>query len=412
MFAAGWRTGVYHYDGQAWSLMDAPDELAVWGLLWGTASDNVYAGGDPDLWHYDGTTWTALNWNRGARSLVGRGPTDIWGLTRYRNEFVRYDGAGWRAISFATVWFTEPVSLNAMALDSTGTVYAAGSNGAMARHAPDASSYQWQLERVGVSRDPITALWSARPFDVFAGSGGGPISRGQEGEWAGVAYIGFGAMDLWGTSDRNVYAVGQRSLMRWNGSRWREVDIGSPTLTAIWGSGPDDIFLAGLSRVLHYNGDTWSGRLALTPLYDVWGASSDQVWAVGGRAGSTETAEILFYDGSRWRRQSTFDGGPLRAVWGTSPADIFAVGEGGLILHYDGESWSDMASPTSGDLTDLWGSAPDDVYAVGDDGAFHYDGSGWSRLAGAPPGDYESVWGSSMGPVHFGTNGRIISAHR
>ena len=42
----------------------------------------------------------------------------------------------------------------------------------------------------------------------------------------------------------------------------------------------------------------------------------------------------------------------LRAIWGTSESDVFAVGDYGAIIHYDGTSWSPMTA-ASGKY--LWG---------------------------------------------------------
>jgi hypothetical protein len=46
----------------------------------------------------------------------------------------------------------------------------------------------------------------------------------------------------------------------------------------------------------------------------------------------------------------------LKAVWGFSRDDIYAVGLGGAIVHFDGEAWSVMESGTSDDLLAVWGA--------------------------------------------------------
>ena len=55
----------------------------------------------------------------------------------------------------------------------------------------------------------------------------------------------------------------------------------------------------------------------------------------------------------------------LRAAWGTSRTDVFAVGQAGTILHYDGARWSAMASGTSQWLYGVWGTSSTNVYAAG-----------------------------------------------
>jgi len=58
-------------------------------------------------------------------------------------------------------------------------------------------------------------------------------------------------------------------------------------------------------------------------------------------------------------------------VWGSSPTDIWAVGDEATIVHYDGTSWSlstvALAPGIVPDFRGVWGSGADDVWAVGGD---------------------------------------------
>lgn len=88
----------------------------------------------------------------------------------------------------------------------------------------------------------------------------------------------------------------------------------------------------------------------------------------------------------------------LNAVWGASPDDVFAVGDGGLILHFDGAAWRVMSSGHDGDLGHVWGFSGTDVYASGPEAVLHYDGERWSTvLEGGPFG---GVWGPGRDDVH------------
>ena len=107
----------------------------------------------------------------------------------------------------------------------------------------------------------------------------------------------------------------------------------------------------------------------------------------------------------------------LNGVWGSSPSDVFAVGERGTILHYDGSAWSAMASGTSNRLNGVWGSSSSDVFAVGEPGTIlHYDGSAWSAMTSGATRSLRGVWGSSSSDVFvaggYGTilyyNGTIL----
>jgi hypothetical protein len=145
-------------------------------------------------------------------------------------------------------------------------------------------------------------------------------------------------------------------------------------------------------------GAAWSLiRNAWSPdLYAVWGSSPTDVFAVG------EAFEILHYDGAAWSSMISPQPGQLEGVWGASSSDVFAVGNAetlypGEILHYDGSSWSTMFGPgTTGFLQAVWGTSPSDVFAAGS-WVWHYDGASWTEMTNSPGGD--SIWGSSSSDV-------------
>ena len=57
----------------------------------------------------------------------------------------------------------------------------------------------------------------------------------------------------------------------------------------------------------------------------------------------------------------------LFGVWGSSPADIWAVGASQALFHFDGGSWAPvpLGFCSGSDLTDVWGTAAQDVWIVG-----------------------------------------------
>lgn len=74
-------------------------------------------------------------------------------------------------------------------------------------------------------------------------------------------------------------------------------------------------------------------------------------------------------------------GRTLRAVWASSPDNVFAVGDSGTVLHYDGTSWKAMSSGTTRDLNAVHGSSADNVYAVGSEATIiRYDGLKWTLI--------------------------------
>src|SRR6266566_2191997 len=135
----------------------------------------------------------------------------------------------------------------------------------------------------------------------------------------------------------------------------------------------------------------------------VWGSGPADVFAVASEA------TIWHYDGTSWGMQAiapTF----LNGVWGSAAVDVFTVGGSGTILHYDGTSWSAQASGTTQALYRMWGSARADMFAVGFGGTIlHYDGSSWTPQASGTTELVTNVWGSQGSNVFaVGYSGTIL----
>jgi hypothetical protein len=129
-------------------------------------------------------------------------------------------------------------------------------------------------------------------------------------------------------------------------------------------------------------GPAWSAMDSGTEavLWDVWGSSPTDVFAVG-------EGGVFHYDGTGWSRMQTGSVTFLAGVWGSSGTDVFAVGgaltqEGlysGAIIHYDGNSWSGVACPDVHVLDCVWGSSAADVFVAGDSGTvLHFRGATWT----------------------------------
>ncbi len=84
---------------------------------------------------------------------------------------------------------------------------------------------------------------------------------------------------------------------------------------------------------------------------------------------------------SAWHIETSPTNVTLNDVWGASANEVFAVGAEETILHFDGAIWSSkQTSPAGVILRDVWGSSGTNVLAVGDSGKiFRYDGSDWKN---------------------------------
>src|SRR5688500_6096898 len=171
-------------------------------------------------------------------------------------------------------------------------------------------------------------------------------------------------------------------------------------------------------------------------LYGVWGSNPQDVYAVGHAVDAVGNHVLLVYhnDGTGWIEASPslpagWSGGHLYGVWGSSAADVYAVGEGNgpggaLVYHNDGTGWTEAvlslpAGWSYGVLISVWGSSASDVYAVGwgngPGGAliYHNDGTGWTEASSSlTSGGYlNGVWGSSASDVYAvgtGTNAPLV----
>ncbi|MEA2752105.1 MAG: hypothetical protein QOI41_6248 [Myxococcales bacterium] len=107
----------------------------------------------------------------------------------------------------------------------------------------------------------------------------------------------------------------------------------------------------------------------------------------------------------------------LAAVWGTSAADVWAVGSGGTIIHYDGATWTATPSGLHETFYGVWGSGPNDVYAVSSTqvilhGTGYAAGKATWNAVPTSLDDFSTVvvravWGSSSTDVRIG--GRAYS---
>jgi alpha-tubulin suppressor-like RCC1 family protein len=175
-------------------------------------------------------------------------------------------------------------------------------------------------------------------------------------------------------------------------------------LEDIWGRSSNDIFAVGNGgAIFHYNGITWS-RVVTTYDYDfnaIWGDVGN-VFVVG------NNGVILQYDGHSWSKMFSGTTEHLNGIWGNGQS-IFAVGTYGTILKFNGVSWMDMSSGTTTTLLDIWGNA-NKMYAVGNGGmVLQFNGFTWDTMSNVTAYSLRGVWGSSENDVFaVGDGGTII----
>jgi hypothetical protein len=145
--------------------------------------------------------------------------------------------------------------------------------------------------------------------------------------------------------------------------------------------------------------------------WGIWAASSSNVFVTGSDS-ITRQGLIIHYDGTGWTEQYR-GGGAVRAVWGVSGSEVFAVGGDDQLLQYDGLRWTGIGVPAdSRRLPDVvWGTSASNVFAGGtyDDDPYqymleHYDGSTLEAIFYPHFGSYgqvQDIAGSSPNDVYI-----------
>jgi hypothetical protein len=209
-----------------------------------------------------------------------------------------------------------------------------------------------------------------------------------------------------GTGGADVWAVGEvhapdpnreRSLIEhWDGKRWSVVvapDAGR--LMSVSAITPDDAWALGARSLLRWDGTSWVEVLLPAgsgASFDSLSASGpENVWIAGTRPGPFignntrgSSTVVAHYDGIGWTVMHPPNPGTsvnnLQGVIASSPTDVWAAGYSSdrgkssaeatsLIEHWDGRSWTAVSSPDpSLSLNVIWGAGWDGgsgVWALG-----------------------------------------------
>jgi hypothetical protein len=213
----------------------------------------------------------------------------------------------------------------------------------------------------------------------------------------------------------NVWAIGTKSAIRWDGSEWEKVSF--PSVTAegrVYHFRPSNITAVAPSAVWvvgEYWNDTNSHSLKLAALrWDnrAWrsmtipnactgtniltassASGSNNVWAVGmcaddfaGSSSSPSVSTSVYrpftarWDGGEdWKvvpSPALAEAASLTGVATTSPADVWAVGRyydnSPLVAHWDGAHWGVVRSPTDGYVYHVRAVSAGDIWVAGEKG--------------------------------------------
>ncbi|MDF2695522.1 MAG: hypothetical protein K0S65_3905 [Labilithrix sp.] len=306
----------------------------------------------------------------------------------------------------------------------------------------------------------LTSVWGSSKNDVWAVGSNGTIVHWDGAAWALVptpksfyppkipvkntfhTVWGSGSNDVWiaSATDAVFHTGGYGGAeTKWENARLPIEEGLDVPVFAIWGSSVADVRLGGTASVMFdetgevvtVNGFTktdgadggigWQGVPGTATVLGMWGPAANDLWLVGDNSTEVTWQRSISLHGTvaadagglTWAEIDSHSSVTLRALWGSSASDVWAVGDLGTIRHVtsaDATDWQSVASPTREDLRAVWGFAADDVWAVGDAGTIlHYDGHAWTTtLAAFPAGKKPAlygVWGSARDDVWIVGNG-------
>ena len=182
---------------------------------------------------------------------------------------------------------------------------------------------------------------------------------------------------------------------------------GETNLTGVWVFGPNDIMICANS-LYHFDGSNFTLihciRNGTNPVSmdgalngnTIFAFSKTDFWLVHGSV-AYHTIDGQHFD--------DFRPGTTNACWGSSPNDVYIVGNGGQIHHFDGTSFTQMTSNTTKDLHSVWGTSNSNIWAAGfnsqtaESVLLHFDGNNWANQDLSQLGGKIGVGGDGVGSV-------------
>ncbi len=219
--------------------------------------------------------------------------------------------------------------------------------------------------------------------------------------------LAFGLLSVQAPSDDDVWIVGSSpepadgtgpAVLHYNGSVWDRIDTSEWAGAEIWWAWIQEdeaVFVGNEGLILEYSRTDGSLQKAEGPaegvtFFGVWGASSEDVWAVGMTDGGDGPRALWRRTDGAWSEWADADlgvgddGVTYFKVHGTAADDVWMVGTGGRALHWDGTALQNVATdaetPTSTAPLLTVDADPEYPVAVGGAGnglLLEYDGTAW-----------------------------------
>ena len=253
-------------------------------------------------------------------------------------------------------------------------------------------------------------------------------SSPESPEWQIVGrHLPSALFSVWGTSATDVFVVGGDAgdgrgpvVQHFDGASWTRLPTGHVgNLWWVFGFPGGPIYMGcDGGAILRYQGGTFTplATPGIGTVYGIWGATPDDVWAVGGNPGGQSGAFAWRLQGDTWADAPGFpaDLATSDAIWkmyGRSASDAWMVGTGGKALHWDGVSLTQVSTGAGESLFTVHADANGYV-AVGGVGTgvvLENTGSGWHNASPSGASPLIGVCLSAHGDYAVGQDGAVYT---
>jgi hypothetical protein len=300
-------------------------------------------------------------------------------------------------------------------------------------HEPGLTSSDWTVV-AGNEEAALLSVSGTAADDVWlvgADDGSGPlVLHGDGSAWTREDVAPQGA--LWWVQalpDGSVYASGSGgSVFERRAGAWARLPtpaLADATVFGVWSPGAGELYAVGAEQqgrgfLWHSAGGVWSElplpsglpldeHAAAPALFKVWGASAADVWVVGDRGvilrGNAEQGFARIVSGSEEERLFTVHGAGDQVV-------IVGGSANGWALETGGAEWSDISPPGAAPLQGVCVSASGELWTVGVAGSVYARAAGQSEwrdvLTRVAVESLHAVWLDPQGGV-WAVGGNVLT---
>ncbi len=222
-------------------------------------------------------------------------------------------------------WQTLPRGTKSIAGNEAGDVYAFGDG---LYHSVAGGNFSKVSASIGFGMMVLS------PQLIYLVIGNGTILRGDGATWqTEFQNSSYFTRNIGGASGDLFVSTTNGIVLHSNGDgNWQpEVVPGATSLRAVWESATGDVYLTAYEGLFHSTGDGKWNNVVSARLNGIWGASADDIYAVG------NNGLMLHYTRARnWQPEIpdfNVEGIDLAAVTGCSDGQIYAAGSYGTVLH-------------------------------------------------------------------------------